>query len=201
VSARLPPPVTPRALVRARDGHGYTTSDDRYLIRPRYAHNSGGGRAARVDGWTVTDTRPRDGDDRVWTHATLDRVRTLYCAPSGRVPWVVCDMDDGVLRVAATRRAAVDWLVEWACAPVLRRHHHRGGTCYEYVLGRPGEDDGLSACVVRADRVHLHGWDPSEQPLFPWPDDPFTAHPRPRRRPRPAGATQPPALGPGPVVS
>jgi hypothetical protein len=73
----------------------------------------------------------------------------------------------------------VDWLTAWACAPVLRRHHHRGGTSYEYVLGHTDEDDGTSAFVVRADHAHLHGWNPVQQPLFPWPDDAFTEHPRP----------------------
>lgn len=166
---RLPPPIKPRVLVRAGDGHSYVTSDDRYDVTPAYSPTPQRGSASRVSYWLVRDrkglTSPRD-------YPTLTDVREAYCAPDGRVPWLVCDMDAGVMRVEPTMRTAVAWAKSLACAPVRKRSNYPGGDCYDYVFGHPGEDSSTCVFIMRADVAHRHGFDPIQQPLCPFPDDP-----------------------------
>ncbi|MEU6362190.1 hypothetical protein [Streptomyces albidoflavus] len=139
----LPPPIKPRVLKKAKTFDGYVTSDGRYEARPaRYGTNR------RVRFWEVTEPGkvPPSGpapDPRLFP--SLEELRRALCAPGGKIPWLVCDMDDGVLRVEPTRAAAAEW--------------------------RTYFDDDLF--VVRADRAESQGWDPLQRPYYPHPDDPF----------------------------
>jgi hypothetical protein len=147
---KLPPPIKPRTLVRRKNsifGYDYFTSDGRYKITPYYADNRGGGHTARIDHYQVQDTQTGKTIDV----PRLDDVRLYYCTPINEMPWLVCDMDDGVMRIEPTYANAVEW--------------------------RRSFDDGLF--IVRADRAHLQGWDALQQPLYPYPDDPFERVDRP----------------------
>jgi hypothetical protein len=177
---KLPEPIKPRTLKRARDGYGYITTDGRYEVTPAYSPTLQRGSAARPSFWVVKDTT---GVQKAREYGDLRTVRELYCAPGGRVPWLVCDMDDGVMRVEPTRAAAVEWASSYACAPLRERHHGKGSTCYDYVFGHPGEDSTTSVFVMRADHASRHGFDPVQQPLHPFPDDPFEQVDRPAPTP------------------
>lgn len=168
----LPPPIKPRTLKRAREFDGYVTSDGRYEVRPARFGSDG-----RVRFWMVKDTTdcsmPADGD----VHPSLEWVRQIYCAPGGKVPWLVADMDDGILRVEPTRKAAVAWAASHACAPLRERSHY--GSCYDYTFGHPDEDANTCVFIMRADNAHWHGFDPVQQPLYPYPGDPHEQVDRP----------------------
>ncbi|MFC9973518.1 hypothetical protein ACFVH6_21750 [Spirillospora sp. NPDC127200] len=89
-----------------------------------------------------------------------------------RADWLVCDMDDGVLRREPTRAAArAWWLSHEGAARVIARHRYMPGS-YEYIVGQNVEDCA-SAFIVRSDVAHLGGWDPHQAPLYPHADDPF----------------------------
>ena len=90
-----------------------------------------------------------------------------------RRQWVVCDMDDGILRIEPTRRAAVRWLCLLFGGTVRARYSYGPGS-FEYVVGADDEDHS-SAFVVRGDRVAAAdgGWDPQQVPLYPLADDEF----------------------------
>lgn len=85
--------------------------------------------------------------------------------------WAVCDVDDGILRVEPTRRAAVRWLTFHCGGEVLARYAYGPGN-YEYTVGLRGEDGSGGGFVVRADRLAASGWDPDQTPLYPLVDDP-----------------------------
>lgn len=175
---KLPPPVKPRTLLHARD-FGYVTSDGRYRFIPQYRPRPLGGRCSKIDGWVVHDSTPGpDGKPRGsraygWP---LAEVRDLYCTPGDRMPWLVCDMDDGVVRVAASRRAAVAWCSALTGMPVLGRAHAAGSTCYDYTFG--SADDCVGFFVVRADHAHRHGFVADQQPLYPYVNQPWQRGPR-----------------------
>lgn len=82
-------------------------------------------------------------------------------------------MDDGILRIEPTRRAAVRWLCLLLGGTVRARYSYGPGS-FEYVVGAAGEDH-CSAFVVRGDRVAAGagGWDPQQVPLYPLGDDEF----------------------------
>jgi hypothetical protein len=147
----LPEPIKPRALQRRKNpvyGYDYSTSDGRYEVYPLYRDRTNGGRTNKVDSWVIKDLQ-----DPEWTryYPLLDDIRRYYCAPGGKVPWLVCDMDEGVLRVEPSMRAAAKWATYF--------------------------NDGLF--IVRADRAHYQGYNPVQQPLYPYPDDPFEKVDRP----------------------
>lgn len=167
---KLPPPINPRKLLRTKNvtyGFDYTTSDDRYLVDPSYADTPQGGRTARIDRWIVTDT----STGKITDVPTLDQFRELYCAPEGKVPWLVCDMDDGIVRVEPTRAAAVEWACIHGDGKVISRER-QGEGWYDYHIGYKRDDCSL-VWIARADIVHWHGFDPIQQPLYPFPDDPY----------------------------
>lgn len=85
--------------------------------------------------------------------------------------WAVCDVDDGVLRVEPTRRAAVRWLTRHYGGEVLARYAYGPGK-FEYTIGIRGEDGVAGAFVVRTDRLASGSWDLDQTPLYPLPDDP-----------------------------
>lgn len=176
---RLPEPIKPRKLVRRRNpihGFDYFTSDGRYEVYPIYKDRRYGGRSNVVDSWGIRDLR--SGEKRAKYYPRLEDIRLYYCAPDGKVPWLVCDMDDGVLRVAESMKAAVEWAASHACAPVRERSHGKGSTCYDYVFGHPGEDSNTCVFIMRADHAVKHGFDPVQQPFYPYPDDPHDPGPR-----------------------
>lgn len=92
-------------------------------------------------------------------------------------PWLVLDMDEGVIRREPTRRAAVAWITEHHDAQVVSRRRYRAGD-YEYHIGNPGdEESGVCYFVQRLDMAVLDGWDHwFEIPdLYPFPRQPHFA--------------------------
>lgn len=166
----LPPTIRPRVLARAATFDGFVTTDGRYELRPdRY------GTDRRVRMWTGTDTTGRHfpgTNSTTQLFTSRDDFRTQHCARDGKVPWLVCDMDDGVLRVEPTRSAAARWGATFTDSQTYR--FTLGSTCYEYEY-----DDCTTLFIVRADNAHLHGFDPEQQPLYPFPDDPYEEVTRP----------------------
>lgn len=86
-----------------------------------------------------------------------------------RMRWFVCDMDDGVLRIEPTRKAAVDWWKDHCDTTNVIRRHNYGPGKYEYQVGA-SEDDSSSAFIVREDLLEAGGWDPNQLPMFPFPE-------------------------------
>lgn len=175
----LPPPIRPRALTAAPGIGGYTTTDGRYELRPhRY------GTPGRVRMWSALDLRGQfPGGAAAQIFRTLDDFRAGYCAPGGAVPWLVADPDHGVMRVEPTRRDAAAWGERHCCAQVRTYFHAPGSSIYEYLFADPG-DDPQALYVLRADHAHLHGWDPVQQPLYPYPDAPHEEADRPAPAPQ-----------------
>lgn len=169
---RLPEPIKPRTLKSDRTGRtDYVTNDGKYRIS-RYGLYSWN--AERNYG---TKTSP-DWRLVMQMRGTLEDVRREYCTPASRMPWLVCDMDEGVLRVAPTRKAARDWAELCAGAPLRSMNHAKGSTCWEYAFGFPGEDSNTCFFVMRADNAHLHGCDAEQEPFYPYTDDPHATGPR-----------------------
>ncbi|WP_428957862.1 hypothetical protein [Streptomyces sp. cg35] len=170
----LPKPIKPRVLKKTHGEDGYRTTDGRYMVLPqRY------GVDRRVRFWKAIDlTVPREDPRRSRDFVDLDAVRRTLCAPGNRVPWLVCDMDQGVMHVAESRRAAVAWAASHADAPVRQREHAKGSTCYDYTFGFPGEDSNTCLFVMRADHAARHRFDPVQEPWFPYADHPHTEGPR-----------------------
>ena len=163
-----PAPIKPRALARRRDGTWITT-DGRYHLTPYRDHTE----VTRGHGprrWEVSDPL---GGELPRTGYTLTRFREEFCAPGGTVPWLVCCMDDGVMRVEPTMKAAVAWARGLADAPVRCRKHFTNSSSYDYVFGYPGEDSNTCLTILRADAAHRHGWDPLQQPLYPYTSSPY----------------------------
>jgi hypothetical protein len=84
--------------------------------------------------------------------------------------WLVCDMDDGLLRREPTRKKAVDWFKSHSDAAKVTERHAYGPGSYEYRVGEP--DDGASVFIVREDRAAAGMWDLTQAPLYPLADDP-----------------------------
>lgn len=89
--------------------------------------------------------------------------------------WLVLDMDDGVVRREPTRKAAVDWLTGLTEGKVLSRYSYGPGA-YEYRVGLD-MDDCASWFVEREDVAddpnRKGGWDITQRPTYPHPDDPY----------------------------
>jgi len=89
-----------------------------------------------------------------------------------RGQWFVFGMDDGLLRIEPTRRVAVRWLCLLFGGTVRRRYSYGPGS-FEYFVGIDSEDQD-SAFIMRGDRAAGNtGWDPHQEPLYPYADDPF----------------------------
>lgn len=170
----LPAPIKPRRLVRDLVSGGYSTSDDTYCLDRAYAPSLRGGSISRGH-WIATDIRTGKSFEVV----DLDRFRELYCAPGGRVPWLVLDMDQGVVRVEPTRAAAVEWARHQYDGRVINREHS-GEAWYEYFIGY-SRDDCSSVWIARADIVHRHGFNAEQEPWYPYPDAPHDLGPRAAR--------------------
>ena len=178
----LPPSIKPRVLKRRRNpasGWDYVTSDGRYEITPQYAGTPNGGNTPRICRWAVKDLRAKDPNHDTAYLPSLNRIRESYCAPTQWVPWLVCDMDEGVMRVAASRKNAVSWAKAFTCGQVLGRSHFPGSDCYDYQFGVKGEESGNTFFVMPADAAHRHGFDPVQQPRCPYPDAPYERVRRP----------------------
>jgi hypothetical protein len=88
--------------------------------------------------------------------------------------WYVCDMDDGVLRVEPSRRAAVEWWKTDQDAPNVIERFTYGPGYYGYLVG-PSAEEAASAAIVREDKLAVYGiTTPATQiqPLYPYPDRP-----------------------------
>jgi len=182
---QLPPPIKPRTLLRRANkifGYDYATSDGQYEITPQYADNRGGGHTPRIEQYRVKDTRT----GKTTYVPRIETVRWLYCTPANEMPWLVHDVDEGVLRVEPTRQAAVDWASSLAEASKVLERHHYGTGGYEYVLGDSDGDICGNFNIVRADLAHLGRIDATQQPLYPFPDDPFEQVDRPTPKPEAA---------------
>jgi len=94
---------------------------------------------------------------------------------TGRQPWLILGMDDGVIRREPTRRAAVEWMCGQAGGEVLGRHAYGPGA-YEYHVGiRTDEESSAGYFVERLDAAVHSGWDHwFEIPdTYPYPDRPY----------------------------
>lgn len=156
-------------------GFDYFTSDGRYKASPMYAHARYGGRTPRIEQWALRDLQ--NPETRVRYYPRLDDIRLYYCAPDGKVPWLVCDMDDGVLRVEPDRAAAARWGSIYAGDSEWRFRRTAAGS-YECFYG-PRSEESASLFIMRGDVAHHAGFDPLQQPLHPFPDDPFEQVDRP----------------------
>lgn len=181
---KLPPPIRPRTLVADLDGYSWLTSDNRYRFTPMYRQHTLGGYSRKIEGWNVhknTAWRPGGTEAPQWviymqTTQTLADLRALYTTPASKMPYVVADMDDGILRTAHTRADAIAWARTHLCAERLRPVGGvRGKTCWEY----EDPDEGGSVFIMRADHAHLHGFDATQQPLYPHPHEPYRHVSRP----------------------
>jgi hypothetical protein len=87
--------------------------------------------------------------------------------------WLVCDMDDGVLRREAARKNAVNWFMRFSAAKDVIERHAYGPGSYEYRVGDLRDpDDSCSAFIVREDRAAgKWGWDADQVPLYPLAGD------------------------------
>lgn len=89
--------------------------------------------------------------------------------------WLILQMDHGVIRREATRRAAVAWMTGFDGGRVLFRHCYAPGS-YEYHVGR--DDDATGYFVEREDRASAVGWWGLELPdAYPFPDRPYAQDP------------------------
>lgn len=83
--------------------------------------------------------------------------------------WYVHDMDESVLRIEPTRKAAVEWLKGLSGDKVIWRYTYGPGR-YEYMVGTRGEVTG-QAFITREDK--MRAVDIEAEPLYPYPDRPF----------------------------
>lgn len=90
-----------------------------------------------------------------------------------RLPWLVVDMDEGLLRREPTRAAAVKWCRNWY-GPVMERHSYSPGA-YSYTFGVRGEDRATFLFVEREDVAKSGAgsrvW--NSTPKYPHPDRPY----------------------------
>lgn len=91
-----------------------------------------------------------------------------------RPAWLVGDMDNGVLRIEATRTDALRWAKRDACADRVTRRYHYGSHNYGYVLASNNPDDCTSRFIGRIDTAHLQGYHPQQMPLYPIQNQPYT---------------------------
>jgi hypothetical protein len=177
---KMPQPIKPRTLMRTRNpvhGHDYTTSDGRYEIYPIYKDRRYGGRTSAVDSWGIRDLHDNKAHPKYYPR--LDDIRDYYCTPVNKMPWLVYDADEGVLRVEPTRQAAAAWASSLAEATKVLERHRYGSGAYEYVFGDSGGDICGNFIIIRADLAHITHYDATQQPLYPFPDDPFEQVDRP----------------------
>lgn len=174
---KLPQPIKPRTLVRrpTYGGNDYITSDRRYEVTPQFADHRNGGRTPRIEQYQVKDTTT----GKTTYVPRLEDVRWIYCTPVNEMPWIVHDVDEGVLRVEPTRKAAIAWASSLAEASKVLERHRYGSGSYEYVFGDSGGDVCGNYIIVRADLAHIAQIDAVEQPMYPFPDDPFEMVDRP----------------------
>ena len=71
--------------------------------------------------------------------------------------WLVLQMDEGVLHRTRTRKAAVEWLLNYSGGRVLRRRQYGPGGAYEYEIGYDHEDYS-SYFIEREDVAREEGW-------------------------------------------
>ncbi len=95
--------------------------------------------------------------------------------------WLVLDMDDGLLRRAPTRKAALSWWMQLNDTGRVIKRSTSGPGAYNYVTASgSGRDDSCGGVFIeRADVARRAGWDPSQQPLYPNADKPFLRVERP----------------------
>lgn len=96
--------------------------------------------------------------------------------------WLVCDMDDGVLRREPTRKAALRWWMRLQDAPRVLERHTYGPGSYDYTVGYSAEDNAGSVAIIRADVAEYAGWDLGQTPLYPSADEPFEPVDRPAKQ-------------------
>lgn len=88
--------------------------------------------------------------------------------------WLVCDMDQGVLRRERTRKAALTWVMGHAGANHVFQRDSLGPGAYEYRVGSKGDPyDASSWFIERADRAERAGFAGLDRPLYPYVDRPY----------------------------
>jgi hypothetical protein len=90
--------------------------------------------------------------------------------------WLVLDMDEGLIRIEPTRKAAVKWCTDWY-GPVLERNGRDGA--YYYVFGDKDSLRATSYFIERYDAAvdpnRNGGWENvADGPAkFPYADRPY----------------------------
>lgn len=88
-------------------------------------------------------------------------------------PWLVLDMDEGLIRREPSRKAAVAWCTGRSGIKVLSRHCFRPGA-YQYTFGWPGEDSGFGHFIEHEDAARDGGWEClDDEAKYPHADDPY----------------------------
>ena len=90
--------------------------------------------------------------------------------------WLVCDVDEGVLRHEPTRRAALDWAKKHYGYVFVGSRDSSGSGSYTYVLFNLWDENrntlaedlgGVSVQIIRQDVAQYGGWSPDQTPLYP----------------------------------
>lgn len=90
--------------------------------------------------------------------------------------FLVCDMDQGVLRRERTRRAAVAWVIDHVGGGKVLARHRYGPGSYEYRVGVSQED--CSSWFIEMEESARHsGFAGIDRPLYPFVGKPHEADP------------------------
>jgi hypothetical protein len=71
--------------------------------------------------------------------------------------WFVCDMDEGVLKIEDSRRAALEWSKQHCGAESVVARRSYGPGDYEYWIGT-GPEDHSQVYIIREDRITSGEW-------------------------------------------
>lgn len=92
---------------------------------------------------------------------------------AAKLPWLVIDMDEGLLRREASRTAAVEWCRNWY-GPVVERDRYSPGA-YGYHFGVRGEERIHFLFIEREDAAKTGAGSNvfNDRPKYPFPDKPY----------------------------
>ncbi len=90
-------------------------------------------------------------------------------------PWAAWDMDEGILRIEPTRKAALAWWMNLQGHSKVWARHTYGPGAYEYKTGYAGDGEDTSGVFIdRVDNLERAGLDPQQVPLYPTSGEPHT---------------------------
>lgn len=88
--------------------------------------------------------------------------------------WLVCGMDDGVLRREDTRKAALEWWMSHAGTVQVASRYQYGSGSYGYVTAAYGDrEDTCGGIYIGTEQgARYAGWDVEQAALYPWKNKP-----------------------------